>query len=458
MDVHTGEVARAGLAADVQPQCAGPGRRTTRRSTGRRSASTSSARPSSRSPSRWRWNAGIDQVDGADAMTRPRRSRSAASRSTTTIRPAPLARRARDADLFVQHRHGADRRRSSASSGRSAMFRRAGLRSSRSTIELHGARPPALPPGATGAQSTTMTVGFGHGIAVTPLHLAIGYAAAGQRRHLSSGDDAEGRAGTGRAGQARVLGRHQRTHAPAAPAGRDSTAPARKAERPGLPRRRQDRHRREGQQAAATTRTSTSRPSPACSRWTTRAMWSSPCSTSRTATPRPSASRPRAGTPRRVVAKIVARIAPMLGVVPDSSTDIDVSEMLGLVVEGAGQGVRLGDLVPSRGTALGAPTEATTRTRHRLRDRPSQGRAGHRLRRVPRARVSTARTSSPQAVAAGAVAVVARPEAHGRRAPPMSPPPSRAAPSRELAAQFFAPFPETVSRSPAPTARPRRSS
>ena len=34
-----------------------------------------------------------------------------------------------------------------------------------------------LTPGANWGDIATMTVGFGHGIAVSPLHLALGYAA-----------------------------------------------------------------------------------------------------------------------------------------------------------------------------------------------------------------------------------------------------------------------------------------
>ena len=85
-----------------------------------------------------------------------------------------------------------------------------------------------------------------------------------------------------------------------------------------------------------------------------------------------------------------------------------------------------------------------------------------RSRRAPcsarsRAPCSTARISSPQAVERGAVAVVARPEATvERRAAPRR---SRAAAAvrRARRANSSRPIPETSSRSPAPTARPRRS-
>ncbi len=50
------------------------------------------------------------------------------------------------------------------------MFNRVG-------IELPEAGQPIIPPAATGKRSRRMTVGFGHGIAVSPLHVVRGTAA-----------------------------------------------------------------------------------------------------------------------------------------------------------------------------------------------------------------------------------------------------------------------------------------
>ena len=64
---------------------------------------------------------------------------------------------------------------SASTSGRTSSCRRAASRSGRA---------------ATGRGCTAMTVGYGHGIAVTPLHLATRLCGDGQRRHLAPGDAA----------------------------------------------------------------------------------------------------------------------------------------------------------------------------------------------------------------------------------------------------------------------------
>ena len=133
----------------------------------------SSARPSSRSPSRWRWTAASSRSMGQmyncpDALQR----RALHDQRHAPVRPALLGRR--DHEGKLQHRHRPDRRRRSGATRQQAFLEKMGFLD-RSQIEL-GERGRTLTPGANWGQIATMTVGYGHGIAVTPLHLASGYA------------------------------------------------------------------------------------------------------------------------------------------------------------------------------------------------------------------------------------------------------------------------------------------
>ena len=119
-------------------------------------------------------------------------------------------------------------------------------------IELRRARP-ARSGRATGAGRRCMTSGFGHGIAITPLHLAIAYATlvnGGIWRPATLLRVEPGRAVAGPPGLFRA---DQLPDPPiAAPVVTARHRPARRGA--GLPGRRQDRHRREGDGAAAITR------------------------------------------------------------------------------------------------------------------------------------------------------------------------------------------------------------
>ena len=82
-------------------------------------------------------------------------------------------------------------------------------------IELPAKGFPLWPKGEW-SRITTMTVSYGHGIAVTPLHLASAYAAMVNGGVLAAGDAAAAGAGTGSRRPARVQGLDQRADAAAA--------------------------------------------------------------------------------------------------------------------------------------------------------------------------------------------------------------------------------------------------
>ena len=230
------------LAAAAQPQRRRARARPTRASTARRSASTSSARPSSRSPSRWRWTAASSRASARSTIARdelhvyghvdPRHA---------PVRPRLLGRR--DHEGKLEHRHRADRRPARRRRGRRRSSRR-WASSTRSQIELKE-RGRTLTPGSRWGPFETMTVGFGHGIAVTPLHLATGYATLfnGGIYHPATLLKVD-RNHPLRAGPARVHRGHQLQDARAAAAGRDE-GHRQEGRRARLSRRRQDRHRGE---------------------------------------------------------------------------------------------------------------------------------------------------------------------------------------------------------------------
>jgi cell division protein FtsI (penicillin-binding protein 3) len=159
----------------------------------------------------------------------------------------------------------------------SAMFTGMGF-GERPSIELRERAGPIWP--RYWGRTTVMTTAYGHGIAVTPLHLANAYATmvnGGIWRPTTLLKVAPGQAPAGR----RVLS--EQTSAPMRPA----TA---SAARPAPPKRRR---------TAAMTITATSPPSLPLSRWTRRAMWCWPCSIRPKAPGKLVAGRQRRGTPRR---------------------------------------------------------------------------------------------------------------------------------------------------------------
>ena len=206
-------------------------------------------------------------LDGASATMRPRRSRSAASRSRTIIRRSAASTCPRSSST----RRTSAPRGSPTSSGRSAPPpSSASSASMRRPISSCGAKGRPLWP-KFWARTTTMTVAYGHGIAVTPLHLASAYAALVNGGIWRPATLLKRDAGAGARRPARDLRGDQRADAPADAAGRaEGHRPQGRCA--GLPRRRQDRHRGKAAGRRLRAQRAASRPSPACSRWTIRAM------------------------------------------------------------------------------------------------------------------------------------------------------------------------------------------
>jgi cell division protein FtsI (penicillin-binding protein 3) len=179
-----------------------------------------------------------------------------------------------------------------------------------------------------------MTVSYGHGIAVTPLHLACAYAAlvnGGIWRpatlfKLDPEPHSRGRrvfkASTSARLRQLLRDRGRRD-------GRKADAPASvSAARPA---------RRKSRRAAAIARPRWWRPLPLPSRWTSRATWSSPCSTNPMARRPPSGQRTAGWNAAPIVGRVVPRIGPLLGVVPDASRDVDISDLSPLIGNGDGE-------------------------------------------------------------------------------------------------------------------------
>ena len=131
------------------------------------------------------------------------------------------------------------------------------------------------------SELTTITISYGHGMAVTPLHLAAGYATlvnGGYRMHPSIVEGAATAADRGRPRDRRRNLAGDARHA--APGRGPRHRQARRGQ--GLRGRRQDRHRRQAERhAAATPATRPSRPSPPSSPPPPRSTSSSSPSTSR---------------------------------------------------------------------------------------------------------------------------------------------------------------------------------
>jgi cell division protein FtsI (penicillin-binding protein 3) len=166
-----------------------------------------------------------------------------------------------------------------------AMFRKLGF-DTKPDIELREKGRPLMP--TYWARTTTMTTAYGHGIAVTPLHLASAYAA------LVNG-------GTGRKGEApgyRVGGK---------------TGTAEAAVAGGY-----DHSRNVATFAAAFPMDAP--------RYVVLAMLDSPLGTKET-----SGWKTAAWNAAPVVGRTISRVGAMLGVVPDERHDLDVSEMMPLI-------------------------------------------------------------------------------------------------------------------------------
>ncbi len=213
-----------------------------------------------------------------------------------------------------------------------AMFRKMGF-DTRPDIELHERERPIWP--AYWARVTTMTSGYGHGIAVTPLHLASAYAALvnggiwrpatlmriapGQapegRRVISEGTSARMRQllrlvvlqGTGKKGEApgyRVGGK---------------TGTAEIAMKTGYSKKRN----------VSTFAAAFPMDAP---RYVVVAMLDSPHATAQSG-----GQTTAAWTVAPVVSRVIMRTGSLLGVMPDMNRDVDVSELLPLLWHAPGE-------------------------------------------------------------------------------------------------------------------------
>jgi len=201
-------------------------------------------------------------------------------------------------------------------------------------IELPARGFPLWPKGEW-SRITTMTVSYGHGIAVTPLHLASAYAAmvnGGIWRPATLEKIAPGQAPAGRrvfkaSTSARMrqlmrmiveLGTGKRADAPGFRVGGKTGS----AEKPGV-----GGYRRSSLVATFAAAFPMDHP-----RYVIIAMLDEPQGTAAT-----SGQRTAAWNAAPVVARVVPRIGPLLGVMPDDTRDVDISDLAPLVSGGEGE-------------------------------------------------------------------------------------------------------------------------
>jgi len=199
-------------------------------------------------------------------------------------------------------------------------------------IELPAKGFPLWPSGKW-ARITTMTVSYGHGIAVTPLHLASAYAAlvnGGIWRpatlvRLEPGESPRGRRVFKAATSARMrqllrmivaYGTGKRANAPGFRVGGKTGS----AEKPG-----EGGYRRSSLVSTFAAAFPMDRP-----RYVIIAMLDEPQGTAAS-----SGQRTAGWTVAPVVARVVPRIGPLLGVMPDETRDVDISDLLPLIPGGA---------------------------------------------------------------------------------------------------------------------------
>lgn len=213
-----------------------------------------------------------------------------------------------------------------------AMFRRLGF-DTRPDIELNERERPIWPP--YWARVTTMTSGYGHGIAVTPLHLASAYAAlvnGGVWRpatlmRIAPGKEPAGRRVISEATSARMRqllrlvvlqGTGKKGEAPGYRVG-GKTGTAEIALKTGYSKKRN----------VSTFAAAFPMDAP---RYVVVAMLDSPHATVQ------SAGQTTAGwTVAPVVSRVIMRTGSMLGVMPDMNRDVDVSELLPLLWHAPGE-------------------------------------------------------------------------------------------------------------------------
>ncbi|MES2493941.1 MAG: penicillin-binding protein 2 [Pseudomonadota bacterium] len=204
----------------------------------------------------------------------------------------------------------------------------------RPTIELPAKGFPIWPSGDW-ARITTMTVSFGHGLAITPLHLASAYAAMvnggiwrpATLRKLAPGEVPAGRRVWAAATSARmrqllrmivVDGTGKNANAEGFRVGGKTGS----AEKPG-----QHGYLRSSLIANFAAVFPMDRP-----RYVVISMLDEPQGTQATF-----GQRTAAWNAAPVIARVVPRIGPLLGVMPDNTRDVDISELSPLVADGDGE-------------------------------------------------------------------------------------------------------------------------
>lgn len=204
----------------------------------------------------------------------------------------------------------------------------------RPTIELPARGFPLWPRGEW-ARITTMTVSYGHGIAVTPLHLASAYAAlvnGGVWRpatllKVEPGHEAAGRRVFKASTSARMrqllrmivdIGTGKKANAPGYRIGGKTGS----AEKPGA-----GGYRRSSLVATFAAAFPMDRP-----RYVVIAMLDEPQGTQAT-----SGQRTAAWNTAPIVGRVVPRIGPLLGVMPDATRDVDITDLAPLVGSGEGE-------------------------------------------------------------------------------------------------------------------------
>ena len=172
LDIKTGEVIAHDLASAAQPEQAGPQRRAGRLQPG--------------DPRRLRARLDLQAVHRRDGDGRRRReelrpdvqlpARPSAPGGFTITDTHPFGRACSVAEIMKESSNiGTAQIAAQVGSARQQEFLRKMGFLEPVSIELNE-RGRTLTPGANWGEVATMTVGYGHGIAVTPLHLANGYA------------------------------------------------------------------------------------------------------------------------------------------------------------------------------------------------------------------------------------------------------------------------------------------
>ncbi len=190
-------------------------------------------------------------------------------------------------------------------------------------------------PGGKWSRITTMTVSYGHGVAVTPLHLACAYAALvnggiwrpATLQKLAPGQIVAGRRVFKASTSARM--RQLLRMIVADGTGRQADAPGFRvggktgsAEKPGI-----GGYRKSSLVATFAAAFPMDHP-----RYVVIAMLDEPQGTAAT-----SGQRTAAWNAAPIVGRVVPRIGPLLGIMPDDGRDIDISDLSPLVASGSGE-------------------------------------------------------------------------------------------------------------------------